>query len=270
VNRGGIAEKVEGRATWHAADLRDPAQASELVRELRPTHLLHGAWIATPGLYGQSEENLDWLTATIAMARAFGERGGSRFVGIGSSAEYAPDGGSCREDDTPIRPASIYGKCKAACWQAVQAAGQHYGFSSAWGRLFLPYGPGDSAQRLIPSLMASLRAGKAIETTHGRQLRDFVFAPDVAIVLARLLDGAESGVFNIGTGRGVSVRSVIEALAAKLGADSELLKFGARPLPDSEPLELVADMGKARTQLGVMPSTSIEDGLNWVVAQARN
>ena len=35
--------------TWHAADLLDPAAATALVAEVQPSHLLHLAWIVTPG-----------------------------------------------------------------------------------------------------------------------------------------------------------------------------------------------------------------------------
>ena len=267
VNQRGGDDAAPPGVIWHTADLRDASRAASLISELRPTHFLHGAWIATPGIYIRSPENMDWLVATLAMVRAFGEAGGQRFVGIGSSAEYAPASGPCREDETSINPASIYGKCKAACWQAVQGAGQHYGFLAAWGRIFLPYGAGDSPKRLVPSLVASLRARQPIETTHGRQRRDFIFSTDAAALLVRLLSGTEVGAFNIGTGRGLPVREAIEALADRLGADRTLLMFGARPLAEGEPMELYADMEKVRRLLGWTPSISLEQGFDWVVAQ---
>lgn len=255
-------------ATWHTVDVRDQQRMASFVRELRPTHLLHCAWVATPGVYIRSPENLDWLNATLSLARAFGEAGGKRFVGVGSSAEYAPADGPCQEDATPIAPATIYGKCKAACWQAVQAAGQHHGYATAWGRVFLPYGPGDTAQRLIPSLITALRASKPIETTQGHQLRDFIFATDAAALLVRILEGTETGAFNIGTGRGTPVRRAIELLADRLGASRELLRFGARPLAEGEPMVLVADMEKVRRSLGWTPTVSVEEGLALTVAQS--
>src|SRR5207249_536052 len=110
------------RVRWHAADLREPAEARRLVVAVRPSHLLHLAWEATPRVYSGSPENLRWLAAGAAMLAAFGEAGGARFVGAGSSAEYEPGEMPCAEDATPIRPATVYGKCKAACWLAAQAA----------------------------------------------------------------------------------------------------------------------------------------------------
>ncbi len=245
---------------WHVADLRDPAAAALLVATVRPTHLLHAAWIATPGQYLHAAENLDWLAAGLALARAFGEQGGERFVGVGSSAEYAPDDAPCREDDTPIRPATLYGQSKAACWQAVHAAATHYGVSAAWGRVFLPYGPGDAPQRLIPSLVAALKEGRAIETSHGLQERDFVFVSDIAAMFSALLKSPASGAFNIGSGRGEAVRTVIERLADHFGG-REGLRFGARPLAPGEPMHLVADMSKTRAVFAGIEPLSLSEGL---------
>ena len=259
VNRSG-AGPGGARVRWHAADLRDPGAAAALIAALRPSHLLHGAWIATPGLYSSAPENLDWLAGALALARAFGECGGVRLVGIGSSAEYQPGAELCREDETPIRPASLYGACKAAGWQAIQAVARHHGFSAAWGRLFLPYGPGDAPQRLIPSLVAALRACQTIETTEGRQQRDFILAADAADLFARLLESDEAGTFNVGTGDGVAVRAVIERLADRFQARA-LLRFGARPMAPGEPMQLVADMSRVRRRLGWSAPTPLAEGL---------
>ncbi len=53
-----------------------------------PTHLLHFAWIATPGIYAQSSENQRWLSASRHLLAAFGRCGGVRAVMAGSCAEY--------------------------------------------------------------------------------------------------------------------------------------------------------------------------------------
>lgn len=264
VNRAGQGEGGT-RVKWHAADLRIPAQAKALIAAVRPTHLLHAAWIATPRVYSHSPENTDWLQASIALALAFGEHGGARFVGVGSSAEYYPDDAPCTEDETPIVPATIYGKCKAAAWLGVQAAAQQYRFSAAWGRLFLPYGPGDPPQRLVPTVLASLDAGKPVETTHGNQLRDFIYVTDAADLYVRLLMTSEAGAFNVATGRAATIRSVIEFLAEQRQR-KDLLKFGAIKPPANEPPVLLANMAKVSVRLGWDAPTSVESGLRTVLA----
>lgn len=264
VNRAGIGPEGDN-IQWHAADLREPLSARAIVERVYPTHLLHLAWEATPRLYASSPENLAWLQATIAMASGFGQAGGIRFVGVGSSAEYDPINRACHEDLTPIRPATIYGKCKAACWLGLMAAAQHHRFGAVWGRVFLPYGPGDSPLRLIPSVLTALDKRRPVETTHGRQLRDFIYLPDLADLMVRLLFSDETGVFNLGTGVATTIASVIEHLAARRGG-LDLVRFGAIAPPFGEPPVLVADMSKVTARLGWSPSMAIETGLDLVLA----
>ncbi|HEX9407692.1 MAG TPA: NAD(P)-dependent oxidoreductase, partial [Thermoanaerobaculia bacterium] len=213
-------------------------------------------------------ENLDWHDASLALVRAFAEHGGQRFVGVGSAMEYQASDGPCSEDQTSIRPLTLYGRCKSALWMAIEAYAQHYGFSAAWGRVFLPYGQGDPPQRLIPSLVAAFTAGQPIDVTEGSQVRDFIYAPDVADLLVNLLGApAATGAFNVGTGRGVAVRQVMQWLADRFNAH-DLIHLGARSRRKDEPLSLVADMGKVQRVLNWQAATTIESGLERLMSKA--
>jgi cephalosporin hydroxylase/nucleoside-diphosphate-sugar epimerase len=224
--RRGIAENG---ITWHSLDLHDRNAVEQLVATLQPSHLLHLAWVTAPERYRDAPENLDWLESSLALVKAFGEQGGKRFVGAGTCAEYAVATGPCVEDATPIGPSTLYGQCKATFWMAAQACAQRYGFSAAWGRVFLPYGPGDEPRRLVPSLLAALSAGRAIDVSDGNQVRDFVYATDVADLFVRLLAAPEAtGAYNVGTGRGTTVRQIIERVADHFHAH-DLVYFGDRP-----------------------------------------
>jgi len=99
-----------------------------------------------------------------------------------------------------------------------------------------------------------------VPTSHGRQQRDFIYAPDAADLLVRLLLSEENGVFNIGTGRATTVRSVVEYLAARCGRP-DLPQFGAITLAPGEPAVLVADMSKVRDRLSWSPATDVQSGL---------
>ena len=264
VNRRGEGPG-QGRIIWHAADLRNAVDAVRVIEAVRPTHLFHGAWMATPGIYLSSPENLDWMQAGVAFVRAFAEQGGQRFVGVGSSAEYAASDVPCEEDYTPLQPSSVYGECKVALWYAVQALARHHKMKAAWGRLFLPYGPGDAPARLIPTAVSHLRANKPLSLSHGEQKRDFIYAPDAARMFMRILNSEVMGAFNVGTGEARSVRSVIEAVADRFSARN-CLRFGVIPLREGEPPVLVASMKKFQKLLGVGSVTPFGETLDAFIA----
>lgn len=244
---------------WRRCDLLDPAACAALVRAERPTHLLHLAWITTPGAFWASHENLDWLAAGARLADAFYGSGGERAVGLGSCSEYAIPDAPCVEDVTPIGPATVYGKAKAAMHLALQAAAQGRG-SCAWGRLFFPYGPGEAGDRFIPSVIGGLLRSEPIACTHGMQVRDFVFVSDAAAACVALLESDRPGAYNIASGEGVSLRQVADALVRKLGG-ADLVRFGAREPPAFDPPRIVADIGKIRRDTGWQPRVGLEDGL---------
>ena len=267
-NRHGARPFAEN-VNWHGADLRDPVQARELIKKVRPTHLLHSAWIATPGIYSSSADNLAWLEGSISLFRAFGQSGGERIVGVGTSAEYLPDEHACHEQRTILAPLSIYGKSKLACMNALEISAQAYDFSAAWGRVFVPYGPGDPDARLFPSVLKSLLAREDIALTHGEQVRDFIYAPDAGALLVQLLGSNCRGAFNVGTGVGYSVRSAIEMLAQKVDA-VDRLNFGARKMKSGEPDYLVADMTRTFEHVGCRIFASLDRGLSDIVQNTKD
>jgi UDP-glucose 4-epimerase len=111
-----------------------------------------------------------------------------------------------------------------------------------------------------------LSAGKSIDVTDGSQVRDFVYATDVADLLVRLLEKPQAtGAYNIGTGHGTAVRQVIEQVGRRLRA-LELVHFGARPARTDEPPSLIADMAKVNRVLGWHAQISVESGLEQLLS----
>ena len=82
-----VPEQLED-AKIHFADLLDDSAIDELTSDVRPSHLLHFAWIATPGVYWNSEDNFRWLAASERLLRSFRAHGGNRVVMAGTCAEY--------------------------------------------------------------------------------------------------------------------------------------------------------------------------------------
>jgi nucleoside-diphosphate-sugar epimerase len=241
------------RIAWHVANLLDAGEARELVRAVKPTHLLHLAWIATPRVFWSSLENAEWVGATAILAAAFGANGGVRFVGAGSCAE--------RDADTP------YGRAKLAAGRALIALADLGGFAAAWARIFYAYGPGEPAGKVIPTVLNGLRRGVPVPCSAGTQIRDYVHVEDVADGLIALLHGKARGTFDIGTGEGVALRDVLSKLAVSMGK-RELLRLGELPEPAGG-RPLIADIAPLRDAVDWRPRIGLDEGLARTLAAWR-
>jgi len=243
------------------ADLRQPSEAEALVDRVRPSHVLHLAWNAQHGEYWTAPDNEQWADGTVAMARRFANAGGRRFVAAGTCAEYdwtAIDG-PCIEDITPLLPRTIYGRAKLRACRGVERAMDEARVSWSWGRLFFLYGPGEDERRLVPSVIEGLRSGQRARVSAGTQVRDFLYVADAAAAFVALLESDLRGPVNIGTGVPVTVRQVVESIAALAGRPDGV-DFGAVPMPPGEPPRLVADVTRLKTT-GWRPATTLADGL---------
>jgi nucleoside-diphosphate-sugar epimerase len=243
--------------SFHLCDLFNAVAVKELLAAVRPTHLLHLAWIATPGMYWTSPENHRWVEASKQVLTAFAEHGGRRAVIAGTCAEYDWTGdGVCREFETETRPATLYGQCKNGLREWVEGCS----LSFVWARLFFLYGPREHTARLVPSVARSLLAGEVAECSAGTQERDFLHVDDVADALISLLKSDLEGPVNVGSGEAVPVGSVIETVA-RACRRPDLVRLGARPTPVTEPPLLVADVTRLRDELGWRQRIALDDGI---------
>ena len=266
VGRQALAPLAERGFEVHAVgrrevDLLDADAAAQFVADLQPTHLLHFAWYAEPGAFWESPENARWLAASTRLLEAFATAGGTRAVVAGTCAEYDWHGdGVLSEASTPLTPRTTYGAAK----NALHAVAARMGLSLGWGRIFFLYGPHEDERRLVASVTNALLAGRPAQTTHGRQLRDFLHVADVGDAFAALLDADVEGAVNIGSGEGVAISDVVRRIAELVGRP-DLVELGALEAPPDEPPLLVADVGRLRDEVRWRPWRSIDAGLRETV-----
>jgi len=247
---------------WHSANLLLDDAAERLIAEVQPTHLLHMAWYAEPGKYWTSPLNEDWLRASVRLFGAFASHGGERVVAAGTCAEYDWNYGYCSESETPLAPATLYGKSKRALHDALETLARERGLSAAWGRVFFLYGAHEHPQRLVSSVIRALLAGEPARCTHGQQLRDFLYVQDVADAFVALLLASDvRGAVNIASGEVVSLKTVVEKIAEKLQRP-DLVQLGAIPAPPDEPKLLMADVSRLREEVRRSPAFTLDAGLD--------
>lgn len=247
------------RTIWHTVDLLKPGAARAVCAAVRPTHILHAAWITTHNIYWESPENLEWLAASCDLLRAFESVGGQRFVQIGTAAEYDWSFGCMVEGITPERPNTLYGSAKKSFHDILQAASSKLNISAATGRVFFGYGPFENAGRLIPYACHRLSQGAPAEFSSGQAWRDFLYIEDLARAAEALLYSSVQGPVNLASGEPVRLATIIELLGAISGRP-DLVRIGARPDRDGDPRMVLGDPTRIKST-GWQPTYSLREGL---------
>ncbi len=195
-------------------------------------------------------------------------RPGGRFVYLSSGEVYGPNAVPFREDQAPD-PRSPYALAKLRGERALADAAADAGVMIAVLRLAVVYGPGQAGTMLLPTLLATLRAGRRFAMTPGEQTRDFVHVDDVvALVRAALVEAASAGLYNGGTGVESSIAEVARTLALLVGGEAAvaLLGVGDMPYRENEQMRYLLDGTRARVALGWLPRVALADGLRRLAA----
>lgn len=256
----------DGEVRWHKANLLDHRDRTQLLDAAAPQTVIHCAWVTEHGAYWTSPENLDWVGATLSLAREAHDRGTSRFVGVGTCAEYEWGGAApLSEASTNLKPATLYGTAKDAARRVLEAYAAASGMSWAWGRVFMVYGEGENSQRLVAALARAFVRGEPARMGPGTAERDLLDARDVGAAIAALAASRVSGAVNIASGASVTLGHVGETLA-RISGRSDLLCLGAFPDRAGEPQAIKADVARLAEQVGFKPRIPLETGLKDALA----
>jgi nucleoside-diphosphate-sugar epimerase len=195
------------------------------------------------------------LVAAVNLLTAACEADGPRVVMAGSMEEVDP------EDPTGA-PGSPYAAAKTAAGTYARLFHALYGLPVVYLRVFMVYGPGQrDITKLIPYVTTKLLRGEQPLLTSGTREIDWVYVDDVvaAFIAAARAPGVVGEIVDVGSGRLITIRSLVDRLTRLVGAQVDPL-FGA--LGD-RPREVrrVADVGRTETLIGWRPRTQLDTGL---------
>lgn len=258
-------------------NLVDGAAVKRLLADTRPDLVIHMAAIVggighnqkNPGRFFY--ENLMMGTQLIEESRL---RGVKKFVAIGTVCAYPKfTPVPFKEDDLwngyPEETNAPYGLAKKMMLVQAQAYREQYGFNAIF---LLPanlYGPGDNfdleSSHVIPALIrkcVDARRSKApfIEAWgSGNVSREFLYVEDCAEGILRAAAAYnESAPVNLGNGREVVIKDIVETIARLTGFAGEIRWQAARP--DGQPRRQL-DVSGAFEKFGFRAQTSLENGL---------
>lgn len=247
------------------------ANLTKAFTSFRPDAVVHaaatGMEIPRPPLLALVDAN---VMLPLRVLRAASRIRGLHFVMVSTGLAYRDQGRPLREED-PLETVHPYAATKAAADLLLRAAAPALGVPLTVLRPFSFTGPGDEGTRLFPSVLRAANTGGKLSLTAGRQVRDFLSSRDVATgVLAALrhppASSACPAIYNLGSGKTLALRRVIEDVVERLGLRVRL-GFGDRPPGPDEPRFLAADIRRTARELGWKPREDLAHAV-WRLAQA--
>jgi UDP-glucose 4-epimerase len=262
-----IAELL-GRVRIIEGDLARIAELTEPVGRFGPEAVLHLAWGHVADRQQSPLLQVDNVRDTLELVRLAHAAGARHFLGVGSQAEYGP----CPhriDEGQPTRPSTAYGTAKLCAGLLAGQMCACLGLRFAWLRLFSAYGPMDLPTTMISRVGRALLSGERPVTTRGEQLWDYLYVADAAEAIHGVLnEPSASGVFNLGSGRVQTIRSVVERLRDLVRPGAELglgeLAYGPEQL-----MHLEADVERLRRSIAWEAVTDLDTGLSHTVAWLR-
>ena len=244
---------------------------SAVAREGVPDVLFHLGWgdVYEPQSLAHLGEN---LIGTKTLLETLYESGLKKAILIGSSSEYGSREGSLSEDDPPIGRLTPYAQGKIqACAYGHEAASRH-GTVFLHIRLFHTLGAGKRENSLINQLYRAYRSSTALGLSSCEQFRDYIYLSDAVEGIIRISGMDSSETVNLGSGRQIQLKDLIQRFWVKLGAPPELLRFGAHERPLHEPVQPLccANPAKLRRLTGWEPEVAIDEAISRTIEELRS
>ena len=182
-----------------------------------------------------------------------------RFVFASTCAVYDVSHGSLVEDLTPTKPANLYGSCKLAVENILQAFAAQTGLSAASGRVFHLFGPSEDSRRFVPSIIIPLLQRRTAVCRNRDQVLDFLYVEDVAAAFCALLESTEVGAVNFGSGTPIRLGEFAAKIATKIGHDEGL---ELQTDPTQKQSVLTPDVTKLAQRIGWHPAFTLDNALD--------
>jgi UDP-glucose 4-epimerase len=206
--------------------------------------------------------------STLLLASWAAEHGVPALVHASSMGVYGDGGAEAVSEDGPTLPISYYGASKLAAERLLAVAA----LRTCSLRMFNVYGTGQDLENLDQGMVSIylayiVRGEPVLVKGPLDRVRDLVHVDDVVEAWKLALTTRLEGPLNIGTGTGTRVDELLQRLfrACGVGADYPIVEGPRTP---GDPHRSVADISRARRELGWAPRVGLDGGLEEFAAGA--
>lgn len=129
-------------------------------------------------------------------------------------------------------------------------------------RLANLYGPRMSTENVVSHILNQAGLDRAITMRSLNSVRDFLWIEDAVTAFLAIIEKRASGVFNVGSGRGTSIRELVRMVQSILKTKQDVIEL----CPKKESSNLILDIELTKKTLGWAPKTTLEEGIRKMVA----
>lgn len=245
------------------ADFRDNTSILEALTDIDVVmHLVSATVPGTAALDPQADVR-DNLLPTISILEAMSKLNVRKLVYLSSGGTVygIPQCVPTKETES-LRPISSYGIVKVAIEHYIQLYARERGIAATILRPSNPYGPRQGHAGLQGVVGTFLRSALNNEPIHvwgdGGVVRDYIFVEDLAELCVRCVQSETTGVFNAGSGQGLSINDVITQVSETTGTVLNVIYSEGRKL--DVPIS-VLDIAAAQHAFGWEPHTDFANGV---------
>lgn len=262
----GQKANLNPQATWHEIDIANHEAVAKVFSEFKPEAIFHLAAqidvrksVADPVFDANTN-----ILATVNLIELAKKHGIQKFIFSSSGgAAYGEADIIPTPEGTREQPLSPYGIGKATIDQYLYAYNHTFGLNYTSLRYANVYGPRQNSKGEAGVIAIFIDKMLQEETPtingDGTQTRDYVFVGDVvAANLAALSHLEKIGIFNVGTGREISVKEIFQNINQLFGNRFEE-KHGAGK--KGEQMRSCLDNTKIKRELGWEPKVNFEEGV---------
>jgi UDP-glucose 4-epimerase len=243
----------DARLCWHEVDLTDLEATQKAMSSIHADLVFHLC------SYAQGDRDFalvlptfrNELLASVNVLTSVTENKVERLIMIRSLEEPSPG----------EVPASPYAAAKAASRAYAMMFHRLYALPVVMVRIFMAYGPGQSAKKIIPHVINCMLRDEPLKIASPQRKVDWVYVDDVirGLRAAAITPGLEGKSIDIGSGEFLEISDVAQRIQRLIKSHS-VVEFGKLPEGSVEQVRC-ADTRGARVLLGWSPSVSFDSGL---------
>lgn len=187
--------------------------------------------------------------------------GTKKFIGAGSQSEYGDFDGTI-DENYPLNPKTAYAATKVSSLYILKTFCELNGIEWYWFRIFPQFGPFESSNWLIPSLIKAICTQKYMDLTPGEQHLPYLYVGECAnAIVAPINTTDKSGIYNVCADNPQALKQLVTGIRDRVNPCFDL-RFGAMPYRYGQSMYMCGDTRKLKDNLYIINTSTFEERLN--------